>query len=301
MEDFTSATMIRLIGAGLAAQGLACPALPDTRDARVPLAAKRALLTSVMERYGPLSVLRIGAAARDLPVEPARAALQLARDPADLIERWQRLERYVHSRHRTNAAETVGTWTLHHIARSGPPPVPAEHLLVFGLLVPLIGQLPGPPAIRACLGDNGFRFDGTTWREAGQGTSLHRLSLEITGRRPGADPPAAPPGDAALPRATALLRADPSRAWTLDRLAVDMHLSRRSLQRRLAAENAGFAALLGRVRTTCSAEMLTGGTAATSEIGYACGFSDQAHFTRTFRRLTAMTPAAFRREFAAPS
>ena len=298
MDDFTSATMIRLIGAGLAAQGLPGPALPDTGEARVPLEAKRALLGAVLDRHGPLALLRIGAAARDLAVEPARAALQLARDPADLIERWQRLERYVHSRHRTTAETQDGTWTLHHIARSGPPPVLAEHLLVFGLLTALIGQLPGPVAVRASLGGGGFRFDGQGWTGRGHGAACDRLSLRITGQPPRPAPVATVSGET-LPRATALLHADPSRAWTLQRLASDLHLSPRSLQRRLAAENAGFAALLGRVRSARSAELLTETAAPTAEIGYACGFSDQAHFTRTFRRFTAMTPGVFRREFAA--
>jgi len=29
-------------------------------------------------------------------------------------------------------------------------------------------------------------------------------------------------------------------------------------------------------------------------IGYICGFSDQAHFTRQFRKRVAMTPGAYR-------
>ena len=39
----------------------------------------------------------------------------------------------------------------------------------------------------------------------------------------------------------------------------------------------------------------------TAEVGYMCGFADQAHFTRQFKRHTAMTPALYRSEFAGPA
>ena len=32
-----------------------------------------------------------------------------------------------------------------------------------------------------------------------------------------------------------------------------------------------------------------------ADVALACGFADQSHLTRTFRRLEGMTPAAFRR------
>jgi AraC family transcriptional regulator len=35
------------------------------------------------------------------------------------------------------------------------------------------------------------------------------------------------------------------------------------------------------------------------EIALAAGFADQTHFTRSFKRITGMTPTEFRRLFAA--
>jgi len=37
-----------------------------------------------------------------------------------------------------------------------------------------------------------------------------------------------------------------------------------------------------------------------AQIALACGLCDQAHFTRTFRRIVGMSPRAWRREFAVP-
>jgi AraC-like DNA-binding protein len=35
-----------------------------------------------------------------------------------------------------------------------------------------------------------------------------------------------------------------------------------------------------------------------AEVGFLCGFSDQAHFTRAFKRQVGLTPARYRTEFA---
>jgi len=47
-----------------------------------------------------------------------------------------------------------------------------------------------------------------------------------------------------------------------------------------------------RIESTCQA--IRSGSAPLSEIGLAAGFADQAHFARTFRRVTGMTPGQFR-------
>lgn len=47
-----------------------------------------------------------------------------------------------------------------------------------------------------------------------------------------------------------------------------------------------------RVESACT--QLSGGTKSLSQIASECGFCDQAHFTRTFHRLTGLTPTAYR-------
>lgn len=44
--------------------------------------------------------------------------------------------------------------------------------------------------------------------------------------------------------------------------------------------------------------LMTGGAAKLCQIALACGFADQAHFTRTFANLTGCTPARWRRQTA---
>jgi AraC-like DNA-binding protein len=53
----------------------------------------------------------------------------------------------------------------------------------------------------------------------------------------------------------------------------------------------------GRLRCR-QARLLAESPQSPAQIGYLCGFSDQAHFTREFKRHSAVTPARFREQFA---
>lgn len=50
------------------------------------------------------------------------------------------------------------------------------------------------------------------------------------------------------------------------------------------------------LRVQRAREMLRTGTLPLSQVALACGFADQSHFTRVFRRVTGVTPAAYRRD-----
>ena len=280
MSDFASAAMLRLIRLGLQRQGLATD-LRDQAQALVPLQDKRALLTALMQQHGPEVLLAIGDAVLDAPDEPTLTALILARDPADLLARWQRLERFVHSRHRTRVlAAGPGRLQLQHVSlQPGQPPWPAEDLLVWGLLRGLMQRI-GAGELRCEVDAHDNAIASYHWRPA----------LAAT-------PPTAAVD--ALQAARAALAADVAAPWTLARLADALGLAPRSLQRRLAAEGSSFSALWTAVRLAQSARLLAEGPVSTAEIGYCCGFADQAHFTRRFRQHTALTPARYRAEFAA--
>lgn len=300
MNDFASATMLRLIVLGLERQGIAAPALPPPRSAHVALADKRALVDRLLREHGPQVLLRIGEAVHHVRDEPASVALARSRDPLDLIERWQRLERFIHSRHRVLIEERgAGSLRLRHASLdAGQPPHPGEDLLVFGLLVALIDWL-GTDGLRAGFaGDAGVRWHEGRWTARGMPADASRWAVQWRPalRRP---PPPPPAGHDWIDAGHRLLAADPGRRWTLPLLAGELHTSPRTLQRRLGAGRSSFSALLTQARLAQSAKLLADTRQPPAEIGYLCGFSDQAHFTREFKRHAALTPARFREQFAA--
>ena len=73
-----------------------------------------------------------------------------------------------------------------------------------------------------------------------------------------------------------------------------VHCSARTLQRRLSEQGTTFTELLVEVRVAEAERQLLETDASVSTIGYATGFSDSAHFTRTFRARTGRTPSSVR-------
>jgi AraC family transcriptional regulator len=82
---------------------------------------------------------------------------------------------------------------------------------------------------------------------------------------------------------------------TLDELSREagvhpVHLSR--VFRKCVGEGIGEYVHRLRVRAAC--EQILEPEISIAEVSLALGFADQSHFTRAFRRVTGMTPAAFR-------
>ena len=91
-----------------------------------------------------------------------------------------------------------------------------------------------------------------------------------------------------------LIASDPARAWRLEDTAAALGLSTRSLQRYLLAEGGSFSATLRHMRTDLASQMLRRSATSLAEIGFCCGYADQAHFQREFRKVTGQTPRHFR-------
>ena len=82
---------------------------------------------------------------------------------------------------------------------------------------------------------------------------------------------------------------------TLASVARALHLSERTLQRRLSAEGVSFTRVLEDMRSAVAQRQLNEGQPNVPELAYVLGFADTNSFYRAFRRWTGTTPEAFRR------
>lgn len=314
VTDFASAAMMRVLAQGLRALGLdpGDPAV-GVREARVQLGAKQDLVRYAVRQGGLACLPRLGQGLHRLTHEPTHQALVSARSAADLFERWQRLERYIHSRHRcvVEACEP-GEARLRHVSTApGSAPSAAEDLVVAGVLAALLEAIGlRPVALR--LGPGGAwaaddpraiehaaaRGDTATWHFRWQGTptridppAMDRLAPEL-----GAD--AAWPGTV---RASYLrLAADLTSPLGLKELAAALGLPARTLQRRLGEQDLSYSTLLAQARCRTGAWRLLHTADPIAEVGFLSGFSDQSHFTREMQRRVGMPPAAYRAAFGRP-
>jgi AraC-like DNA-binding protein len=82
---------------------------------------------------------------------------------------------------------------------------------------------------------------------------------------------------------------------TIERVAVDLGTSPRSVQRRLQEDRTSFQRVLDDLRKDIAIEYLTGQVHSIAEIALLLGFSDQTAFHRAFVRWTGRTPGDVRR------
>ncbi|MFD4672581.1 helix-turn-helix transcriptional regulator [Lentzea sp. NPDC058450] len=308
MDEFASGALVAAVRKSLAGQGIPVPAQDSTgaalapgQNALVPLGTKRALLADVARKHGLLPLLRVGQVLPTLPPDPALSALTAATTPGDLFERWNRLERFVHSRHRVEVHEVSTTHLVaEHVGRTSRPE-PAEDAVVLGVLVALLTMI-GTQEVAVTLEPHGqkvFADNHFTAPAADHGTALWRFGWSSVPL------PAPARQDIRVDhldlaeRAHQVLSADLPARWTVQCLAAHLGLSPRTLQRRLQPDG-GFAAVLATARADAAADLLMNTAHPLGVVGFACGYTDQPHLTREFRRRTAMTPAAYRTAFARP-
>lgn len=81
---------------------------------------------------------------------------------------------------------------------------------------------------------------------------------------------------------------------SLARTARALHLTARTLQRRLAGEGIAFGALLDDVRRAQAERLLARSDAAIADVAAGVGYADTASFVRAFKKWSGTTPGAFR-------
>ncbi len=313
-EAFASTSLVALVLEALRARApqlVPEGAAPDAiRAARSPMDQKRALLERALAELGGQFVFEIGRHIDAFEVLPVLQAFLRSPDGDVLLEKWSRFERYGHGRHRTRIERRgPGHVVLEHHATSGPAPGPAHDLFILGLVVALLERvgcaglgvalLPGE---RELVGD-GVRLDVPPDAfELGTARWELRWTPDAAPRSAAAGPaPSAVAADrtALGPRVREHLAKDPARSWSVGEMAKALSTSERSLQRRLGTEGTSFTALVRAVRVAEACRLLERPETSLTEIGYLCGFSDAAHFSRDFRASVGATPSEFRRVVAA--
>ena len=91
------------------------------------------------------------------------------------------------------------------------------------------------------------------------------------------------------------------RTCELSRVARQLHMSARTLQRRLAGEGTSYQELLDSLRKELCLQHLANPEIGLSEIAYLAGFSDTSALTRAVRRWTGQSPLAFRQSRLEPA
>jgi AraC-like DNA-binding protein len=96
------------------------------------------------------------------------------------------------------------------------------------------------------------------------------------------------------------LRQQTPTAWAgFSDLAAQMHMSPSTLRHRLQAEGQSYAGIKDEIRRDRAIEMLQSSDAGVADIAAQLGYSEPSAFHRAFRKWTAKSPAAFRRQTAA--
>ena len=91
----------------------------------------------------------------------------------------------------------------------------------------------------------------------------------------------------------------PEREPGMAAVAGKLHMSPRSLQRRLHSEGTSFAELLSELRRDLALRYLRDQRIAIAEVGFLLGFLDVSAFHRAFKRWTGSTPAEYQRSIHA--
>jgi AraC-like DNA-binding protein len=86
------------------------------------------------------------------------------------------------------------------------------------------------------------------------------------------------------------------RDWAIGPVAEAARMSPRTLQRRLNEANTTFSALVEDMRMSAAMSMLADNSMTLRDIALKLRYTDQANFTRAFRRWTGLSPQSYRRQ-----
>lgn len=310
-SDFASSAMVRVLVRGMELMGIEPPAFvtPSNHGATLSLDAKRLVVGSAVEQGGFACLTLLGRGLHDYAQDPTHLALTAGRSARSMFHRWQRLERYIHSRHEVDILDLgqSSALLLHKSRNADTQTLPAEDLVVCGVLCALLeasGLMqvrseaagvelypdPDPVLVAALVSSS----QTSTWRicwatEAASDDDTRRCDLWAELRPPLWSSFACEVG--------AMLALRFPEISSLDYIADQLSCSVREVQRQLALEKLSYRNILAEVRFRLAGWYLIKTLLPIAEIGFICGFSDQAHLTREFNRRVGMTPRKYRADF----
>lgn len=317
MAEFASAAMCKVLRQGMLDLGLD-PMLAQTQasahpSALVDLDTKRNLVRAAVAQGGLGCLVLLGRGLNRYLRDPTHSALTGARSVAELWTRWQRLDRYIHSAHRIRVVELDGHQaSIQHIAVAGQPrPLSAEDLVVLGVLAALLESI-GVQQVRvkideieaypqpdvAAIEGLAANYQTARWQFSWGGL-MPRARITVSDLPP--DLTKAELWPEIAQSASGLLVQDLMSPPRLVDLAQALNVSPRSLQRALAQAGLSYSGLLAECRRRAAAWRLIETPISLAEIGFLCGYSDQAHFSRDFRDTVGLPPAKYREAFALSS
>jgi AraC-like DNA-binding protein len=83
---------------------------------------------------------------------------------------------------------------------------------------------------------------------------------------------------------------------SIDLAAEIVGVSPRTLQRYLMKQGSTYTILIDEICFKLSREMMLDKNLSITEIAFELGYSDVAHFSRAFRRITGLSPRSYRRQ-----
>lgn len=317
MRDFAKASIVDLILRQLKQSHpelVPSGHLDSIRHATIASSFKKTILDRIWHTAGPQTLLLVGQNIREISYDPLWHAAIRTPNPTIVLDKWQRFEVFGHSQNRVRVAQTGERHrSFQRYTIDGGIPTEAENLLICGLIIALLEEIGCIGLICEMPTKNGqtypvrqqglFSLPGNIDELVTQNWSI-RWSDFIPQRADERSQPsgldiAFPPACDATARKTVkaaieLLSFDVSRQWEIATLARALGLSKRSLQRRFHEAGYAFSQLVRLIRIHDACRLLAESDTSITAIGFCCGFSDSAQFSRDFRATMGMTPSAYR-------
>ncbi len=313
-DGWTSSGLTALVIRGLQARRpdllpLDADVPETTHSARAPAGYKRNLLATAYEGGGAALILDLGQDLKHVGFDPIVHVLLNSRTPFIMAEKWERFERYTHS---TNRLDLMPEGSASFLTRrhkvTGEATHPAEDLLMLGVMASLLEMIGAEGVSLLLTPDKGrpltLMKDGQVMVGAERlpiSTALGRIEWhDFAAQAPFAAEPdrlvvyGGNEGEPVTGAVTRLIAGDVARGWTWPMIAKELGQPVRSLQRALSNEETSLSELVRAIRVREACRLLEAGELSLTQIGFWCGFSDSAHFSRDFKKSLGMPPSVYR-------